>query len=113
MHGVLDYVTVALFLAAPSIFHLSGTPSGISYSLGGIHLALTLLTAFPLGLLKIVPMVAHGALELVVSLTLIPLPWILGFASDLTARWFYTGAGVVILAISVLTDYRGLRKAAC
>jgi hypothetical protein len=109
-HGILDYLTVAAFLLAPSILGLSGTPAVISYALAGIHLALTLLTAFPLGVQKLVPMALHAALELIVSVSLIPLPWILGSSAHPTARWFFPGAGAVIFAVWLITDYRGVRK---
>jgi len=111
-HGVLDYLTVAAFLVAPSLLGLSGTPALIAYSLAGIHLGLTLLTASPLGAVKLVPMALHGVLELAVSVCLIVLPWILGFAAHPTPRWFYIGAGAVIFAVWLITDYRGVRKLA-
>ena len=106
LHGVLDYLTVLGFLLAPSVLGLGGTPALIAYVLSGVHLVLTLLTAFPLGLLKIVPRVVHGGLELLVSLTLVGLPWILKFSSDAPARNFYLGAGGVIFAVWLVTGYR-------
>ena len=48
-HGVLDYVTVVAFAAIPSIFSLSGIPAYLSYTLAVVHLSMTLLTNFPLG----------------------------------------------------------------
>jgi hypothetical protein len=111
-HGVLDYLTVAAFLSAPALLGLTGTPALIAYSLAGIHLVLTLLTAFPLGVVKLVPMALHGALELAVSVGLVALPWILGFADHPTPRWFYIGAGAVIFAVWLITDNRGVRKPA-
>lgn len=110
LHGILDYLTVVGFLAAPTILGLAGTPAWIAYALAGVHLALTVLTEFPLGVLKVVPIAVHGALELGVSLVLLPLAWMLGFSSDATARNFYVGAGVVILVVWLITGYRGPRK---
>jgi hypothetical protein len=107
IHGILDYVVVVAFLGSPTLLHLSGTPALIAYVLAGVHLTLTLVTAFPLGVIKLVPLSIHGALELVVSVSLVPLPWILGFASDVTARNFYAGAGIVIFTTWFITDYRG------
>ena len=68
------------------------------------------MTAFPLGSVKIVPLPLHGAIEFVVSIALVGLPWILKFAQDATARNFYVGAGVVIFAVWLVTDYRGEAK---
>jgi hypothetical protein len=111
VHGILDYVTVVAFLAAPTVLGLTGTPAVIAYALSGVHLGLTLLTAFPLGLLKVVPITVHGALELVVSVALPALPWVLKFSSEATARNFYVGAGGVIFVVWLITGYREPRKA--
>jgi hypothetical protein len=106
LHGILDYVVVAAFAMAPAVLGLTGLAAVISYALAGIHLLLTLVTAFPLGVVKIVPLPLHGAIELVVSIALVGLPWILKFAQDATARTFYVGAGVVVFAVWLVTDYR-------
>ena len=54
-HGVLDYATVAGFSLLPLLFGLSGTPMYLSYSLAGIHLLMTVMTNFPLGIFRIIP----------------------------------------------------------
>ncbi len=110
LHGILDYATVVGFLAAPSVLGLTGAPAWIAYALAGVHLALTVLTSFPPGLLKVVPVTVHGALELGVSLVLLPLPWILGFSSERTPRNFYVGAGLVIFIAWLITGYRAPRQ---
>jgi len=107
VHGYLDYLVVVVFLLAPTLFRLEGAPCKISYALAGIHLVLTLVTAFPLGLVKVIPFTVHGALELVVSIALVALPWLLGFAGNAPARNFYVAAGVVIFLVWLVTDYKG------
>lgn len=104
-HGILDYVTVIAFLLAPTIFNLSGMPATISYFLAAIHFALTFITAFPLGLIKAVPFRVHGMIEFAVSILLILLPWLLGFASVPVARNFYISAGIVIFFVWLITNY--------
>jgi len=79
VHGYLDYVLVALFLLAPTLFGLSSVPSIISYALAGIHFTETVLTAFPLGLVSLLPFTVHGAIEFLISFVLIAMPWIAGF----------------------------------
>ena len=49
MHGYLDYLTVVVFLAAPKLLGLEGLPALLSWTLAAVHLALTLITDFPLG----------------------------------------------------------------
>jgi hypothetical protein len=43
-HGILDYLTVAIFALAPSILGLTGFAALVSYALAAIHLVMTLLT---------------------------------------------------------------------
>ncbi len=104
-HGILDYLTVIAFLLAPTLFGLSGLPATISYLLAAVHLVLTLITAFPLGLVKAVPFKLHGVVELVVAILLVLLSWLLGFASVPTARNFYVAAGIVVFIVWLITDY--------
>jgi hypothetical protein len=105
-HGYLDYAVVALFLAAPSVLGLTGIPAIISYTLAIVHLLVTVVTIFPLGLIRLLPLKFHGLIELVVSFVLVALPWILGFAGYSTARNFYVVAGALIFAVWLITDYR-------
>lgn len=106
IHGYLDFVVVAVFALAPSVMGLSGAPAIISYILAVVHLGLTLTTAFPMGVVKLIPFPVHGTLELIVSIALLALPWLAGFADQAAARNFYLGAGVVIFLVWLTTDYR-------
>ena len=63
IHGYLDYAVVAWFLAAPMLFSLTGIAATISY-VAIIHLGLTALTAFPLSVIKVIPLKFHGAIVL-------------------------------------------------
>jgi len=103
-HGYLDYVTVVLFLVAPSLIGLTGMAGTIAYALAGIHLAMTLVTDFPLGVAKLIPFPVHGWVERVVGPALVLLPFIVGFEGP--ARGFYIVVGLVIILVGVFTDYR-------
>jgi hypothetical protein len=105
VHGLLDYATVAIFALIPSVFGLSGIPAYLSYALSGIHLLMTVLTDFPLGIVKVIPVKIHKFVETAVGPLLIGAPWILGFADNFTARWVYILVGAVIIAVGLLTDY--------
>jgi hypothetical protein len=102
-HGYLDYVTVSLFLVAPTLVGLTGMAGTIAYALAGIHLAMTLVTDFPLGVAKLIPFPIHGWVERVVGPALVLLPFILGF--EVSARGFYMVVGLVIILVGVITDY--------
>ena len=106
IHGYLDYVVVAWFLAAPMLFGLTGIAANISYALAIIHLGLTVLTAFPLGVIKVISLQFHGIIEFIVSFALIALPWLLGFASIASARNFYIASGIAIFIVWLITRYQ-------
>ena len=71
IHGIIDYLVVAFLLVSPSLFHLPEITALFTYILGGIHLVLTISTNFEMGLLKIIPLVLHGWIELIVSIALV------------------------------------------
>ncbi|MFA6155173.1 hypothetical protein [Mesorhizobium sp.] len=104
IHGILDYVTVALFALAPSLFGFGGTAALISYALAVIHLTMTLLTVMPLGLIKIIPMKLHSIVEMLVGPVLIigalALPGLV-----IGGQWFFVVAGAMIFVIWLLSDY--------
>ena len=102
-HGYMDYLTVTLFLFAP-IIGLNGLPMIICYALAGIHLALTLITDFPLGAAKLLPFKIHGKIERTVGPVLMLLPFALNFSAD--ARNFYLVIGGFIVLLWFCTDYR-------
>lgn len=103
-HGVLDYVTVALFALAPTVLGLVGLAATVSYALAAIHLLMTVTTAFPLGAVAVVPFRLHGTVELVVGVVLVAAAFLL---FEGTARTFYLVMGLVILAVWAATDYVG------
>lgn len=110
VHGYLDFITVIIFAVAPTVFGFDGLPAYISYALAVIHLILTLITAFPKGIIGIVPFTIHGAIELVVSIALIILPLILGFAE--TPRNFFICIGIVIFVVWLLSNYKTNKNSA-
>jgi hypothetical protein len=106
IHGMLDFLIVAAFLLAPILVGLGGSPAAISYTLGIVHLLVTLATRFPAGLWKTIPFFIHGIIELVVGAALLILPSYAGYSPGSPARRFYLAMGAVILVIWALTAYR-------
>ena len=109
VHGYLDYVTVVVFLLAPTLIGLTGFPAQLAYALAAIHLVMTLVTDFPLGVVKLIPFTIHGWIERVVGPVLVLVSFIPGFASNTAAQAFYLVMGVVIILVGLLTDYQGTR----
>lgn len=107
IHGYLDFVTVVIFLLAPTLFGLSGLPAMLAYALAVIHLAVTLATDFPFGVVKLIPFTLHGWIERLVGPLLVVIPFVLGFANETGARNFYIFIGIIIIIVGLLTDYKG------
>ncbi len=105
LHGLLDYVVVALFALGPTIFGFGGTAATVAYVVAGIHLSLTVLTAFPMGLVKVIPFKVHGVLEVGALVGITAAPWMFGFGDSNTPRNFFLAAGALIAGVVVLTDY--------
>src|ERR1700723_3468449 len=103
-HGILDYLTVAIFALAPSILGLTGYAALVSYALAAIHLVMTLFTNMPLGVFKIIPMRLHALVEMLVGPVLVVaalvLPTILG-----DKREFFLVMCLVISAVWLLSSY--------
>lgn len=108
-HRGLDFVTVVAFAIAPSVLQFTGVAATVSYALAVVHLGLTLLTQFSDAGARPVPLRYHGAIECVVGVALVALPWVAGWSG--TPRVFFMAAGVVILLVWVTSDYRGSHAA--
>ena len=111
-HRLLDFAAVVIFALAPFAVGLGGLPAAICWTLAVIHLIVTLATRFPGRPGGALAFVAHGVLELVVSILLAASPWLFGFAPGSPARYFFVTAGVALFLVWLLTDYagRGIEK---
>ena len=107
IHGLIDYISVVGLALAPTLFGLQGISAILAYALAVIHLIMTVLTAFPLGLIKLIPLKLHGLVEIIVGASLVALPWAFAGALDFgsVGRIFYTGFGAVLIAVWLLSDY--------
>ena len=106
LHGTLDYATVLFLALAPTLFGLTGGTAYLAYGLAGAHLTVTVLTAFPLGVVALISPNLHAAVELVVGTSLLAAPWL---APGLFAggQVFFTVVGGVVLGFWAVTDYAG------
>jgi hypothetical protein len=90
-HGVLDYTTGATLLVAPRLLGLRGTAAGAVLRVAGAgHIAYSLLTAYELGVAKVVPYRAHLAVDAVAAAGLTAAPLIAG-RSGQRAQWLPHG----------------------
>ena len=112
IHGYLDYLTVVVFLSAPKLLGLNGLPALLSWTLAGVHLALTLVTDFPRGWRPWLAFWIHGWIERVVGPALVLIAFLPNFSSSSSAFGFYLFMGLVIVAVGWLTDYSAGAKQA-
>ncbi len=109
-HGVVDYIIVALFLLAPAIFRFSGAATTVCDVLGIALLAVSMCTAYPLGIVKLIPLRAHGWVELTAGVAAAISPFLFRFSEMVLPRDFLIVTGVALIVLWVTTDYAALRK---
>jgi len=110
-HGVIDYLMVIFLAIGPSVAGFHGPQATICYGLAVVHFLLTIITRFPLGVLKTLPFWLHGSIEIVVAVLLVILPWLAHFSAGVLSRNFFIAIGVLIAVIWALTNYRSVDRA--
>jgi len=103
IHAILDYVVVVIFAAAPLLLGLDGAAAWLSYLLSGVHLLMTLLTDFPGGVMKVIPLRWHGWVECAVGPVLLVLATVAPFAA--MAKIFFGVMGAVIIVAWATSQY--------
>ena len=106
IHGYFDFLTVFIFLLAPTLLGLGQLSAILAYSLAVVHLLVTLTSDFPFGVVKLIPFTVHGWIERMVGPLLIAIPFILNFSTEEAARNFYIAMGIIIVVVGMLTDYQ-------
>lgn len=107
IHGIVDYLVAVLLVLAPQLFgfaHVSNAAT-LCYVIAGVHLAMSLLTDYPLGAIKKIPFPVHGFIELAAAFALLAIPSIFGFNNEIHSRNFFMISGVALLGIVALTRY--------
>jgi hypothetical protein len=108
IHGVLDYVVGIALLLAPNLFgfaEVGGAAVMVPRLVGLLILGQALMTAYELGVLKMLPVKAHLMNDYVVGLFLAVSPWIFDFSHRATNVWVpHVLVGLVILGTSAMTE---------
>ena len=108
-HGIIDYALAILLATGPSMMGFSGRQATWSYLFAAMLFAMSVVTRYPLGIVKIVGLPIHGFVELLLALCLIAAPWFGNFVAGVHSRNFYWTVGVMMLVFWFLTDFRGVR----
>jgi hypothetical protein len=106
VHGVIEYLAAALFIAAPWLFTFSdSTAKAVSIVFGVVILVVTASTALPTGLIKSIPVQAHAVIDFLLAGVLIASPFLFGFSGDGTETAFFIVLGVVHLLVTIATRF--------
>ena len=100
---------VIILIFGPGVAGFAGRQATMAYVLAATIFILSVLTRYPLGLLKLLRFPLHGAVELAIALVILILPWLANFARGIHSRNFYVLIALMMLAIWFMTDFRGLR----
>ena len=108
VHGILDYVVAIALFFAPMIFgfqDVGGAAVAIPMILGVGLFVYSLLTRYELGVVKVIPMPVHLAIDVVAALFLALSPFIFGFADEEPNAWVpHIVVGIAIILVVIFTD---------
>ncbi|PWU24522.1 MAG: hypothetical protein C5B48_05970 [Candidatus Rokuibacteriota bacterium] len=106
VHGILDYPLAAVLLVLPLVLDFDNAAARwIAFGLGIGAAVLAVGTAWRTGIVKVIPPLLHGYTDITVTVTLIALPFIIGFESHTTALVFYLIVGGGALLAILLTRF--------
>ncbi|HEX8489807.1 MAG TPA: SPW repeat protein [Chthoniobacterales bacterium] len=107
VHGILDYVMGVALLLAPNLFgfaDVGGAAVMVPRIVGIVIILQSLMTAYELGLMKVLPLKVHLMNDYVASIFLAASPWLFGFAGNKTNVWLpHVVVGLAILGTTWMT----------
>lgn len=108
LHAVLDYLwSMALFLAPELVGFADDAASTVCKARAGGTTAMSLLTRYELGLIKVIPFNVHLLLDLLGGLMGLAAPWLFGYAKNAKARNTALAFSLLELGVVALTKRDG------
>ena len=107
LHAVADYAVGGLLIIVALAVGGSNKAVAAGVVVGAVVLAVSMLTKYPLGVVKVLPFTVHSAGDYLAAALLILSPFALNFHSTdggLTA--LYIVAGIAVLGVSLITNYQ-------
>jgi hypothetical protein len=104
IHGMLDYATGLLLIAAPYIFGFSDVGGAAQYLpmiLGVAIIGLSLITDYELSIARLIPMPMHLAGDIAGGVLLAASPWLFGFADRVA--WPHVIVGLLEIGAGLMT----------
>lgn len=104
VHGIVDYLTGLLLIALPWLpgFAAGGPARWLPVAFGLALLLASLLTEYELGAVRLIPMPAHLAFDILGGAFFAAAPWLFGFAGRVWLPFLAIGAFAVTMG--VVTD---------
>lgn len=106
-HAIADYaVGLGLIVIAVAV---GGSTAAVltGVVVGATVLAVSMLTRYPLGVVKVLPFSLHSAGDYLAATLLLVAPFALNFnSSDPGLTAVYVIAGIAVLAVSLITNYQ-------
>ena len=104
-NGMVDYLSICLLIAAPSVMHFSARSASFNYEVAATYLGLSLLTDYELGAFRFIPFQIHGAIEFSASIALLVIAFVTKAYDDLPAYHFYLWLSLLLGVVSIVSNY--------
>jgi hypothetical protein len=107
LHAIADYAVGAVLILAALI--VGGTAGAVATGIvvGATVLAVSMMTRYPLGVVKVLPFQVHSAGDYLAAALLLGAPFTLHFRqSDGGLAALYIASGIAVLAVSLITNYQ-------
>jgi hypothetical protein len=111
VHGVLDYPLAAVLIAGPLLLDFDyKAATVIALVLGGAAAVLAVGTNWTTGIVRVIPPLLHGYVDVLATVALIVLPFAVGFSYRTNALLFYVIVGAGGLAATLATRFESSRR---
>lgn len=103
-HGVIDYVTGILLLAAPYLFGFAtgGIEHYLPMALGAMTILMSLFTDYELSIARAIPLPVHLGVDVLSGVLLLVSPWVFNFAHIIW--WPHVLVGILEIVVPLMTE---------
>jgi hypothetical protein len=107
LHAIADYAVGALLIVVALAVGGSAGAVATGVVVGVTVLAVSMLTRYPLGVIKVLPFPVHSAGDYLAAALLLVAPFALHFNNgDRGLTIYYVVSGIAVLAVSLITNYQ-------
>ncbi|MBV8957901.1 MAG: hypothetical protein JO087_03965 [Actinobacteria bacterium] len=107
LHAIADYAVGSLLIIVALAVGGSTGAVATGVVVGAVVLAVSMMTKYPLGVVKVLPFTLHSAGDYAATALLLAAPFALNFRhGDAGLSVFYVVAGIAVLAVSLITNYQ-------